>query len=66
MGMESLPNGAVVERRGRLYFVSQGLEARIATRTDGMWFFLREPGWRTFRVRFLPARGSTSNRRGRE
>lgn len=38
--LKTLPNGTVFSYNKRRYFISNGLEARIFTDTNGHWYFL--------------------------
>lgn len=48
--ISDIPDGSLILYRNSPYFISQGLEGRIATRTDGVWFFLKDLNWKTFRI----------------
>ena len=53
--IEKLPNGTVVKYRNDLWFLTPGIDARVATRaSDGMWQFLREIKTTRFKVVFRP------------
>jgi hypothetical protein len=54
MTMHDLPNGTLVKYRNHLYFVSEGLEARIVTSEEGDWFFLGDLNWKAFKVLYKP------------
>lgn len=52
--LAELPYGSLVLYRKRLYFKSRGVDADILTNTDGVWFFIHELKWKSFRVIFRP------------
>ena len=54
MKLLQLPNGTVVRYKRKIYFISEGLEARIVTDVNGHWQFLRNLNWKSFKVEFTP------------
>jgi hypothetical protein len=52
--LTDLPNGTLILYRNKPYFLSRGLDARIVTRTDGVWQFIHNLNWKKFEVIYAP------------
>jgi hypothetical protein len=51
--LNNLPNGSVVKYRNKTYWLSNGLEDRILTDSDGHWDFIRNKKWKIFKIILL-------------
>lgn len=59
--ISDLPNGSLVSYRNKLYFVSKGVSDRIVTDQNGIWFFVKDLKWKTFRIVYTPKNISFTN-----
>ena len=51
--LHEIPDGSLVEYRNKIYFLSDGLENKIVTDTNGHWLFINGLEWKEFRIVYL-------------